>query len=336
MPTTQATLMRQAVVVLSALPKPQRTAILQRLTPPQAAAINQLLDKTAAFDTAEFHCAVRQFIQSSQRVQPVELTSRSASRPPTAANSNSIPNDSGSSDSPLPREAKDLIRLFDELTLERCLELLQGEDASFVAAVLFLVSAKRCAEIIQRMELSHRTRVLLDLSSIAEIPPETVEHVRRKLLRKLEFGASLHARSEGMHRVRQILEHLDPSLQGTIADSLASSDPRLAAELHRNVFRFNDLLRMTRGDVKKLLPHVDPSLWGPALRHADERVRKHIFAAMPSDAVKRLRHELEVLQNLAIDQSTAPQQQIVQVAQELFRNRIIARPSSDFRQSSAA
>ena len=332
---TSATL-RQAIVLLSALPKPQLGAILKRLAPAQAALIANHLDRFDDVDTAEFNRAVRQFITVARHADPSNSNVNSTANEATGPNSleqTTLP--SSPDPQSLPGGAN-LLSLLDELSLERCLELLQGEDSHFLAAVLFLVSAKRCAEIVERMELSHRTRVLLDLAGIAEIPTATIDHIRRQLQRKLEFGGSIHARPEGLHRVRQMLEHLDPTLQGTIADSLAVTDPTLAAELHRNVFRFSDLLRLTRADVKKMLPFVDTALWAPALRHADERVRQHIFSTMAAAAVKILTQELVGLADLPVDQSIARQQQIVQIAQDLFRKRIISRPVVADRHSRAA
>ncbi len=328
--------LRQAIVLLSALPKPQLAAILKRLAPAQAAIIADQLTRLDAFDTAEFNRAVRQFITVAQQAErPAAKISAALRQTIEPKRSSYSPHPSSPDPQSLPGAAN-LLSLLDELPLERCLELLQGEEAHFLAAVLFLVSAKRCAEIVERMELSHRTRVLLELASIAEIPGATIDHIRRQLQRKLEFGGSIHARPEGMHRVRQMLEHLDPTLQGTIADSLAVTDPTLAAELHRNVFRFSDLLRLTRADVKKLLAQVDTALWAPALRHADERVRQHIFSTMAGAAVKILTQELAGLEELPVDQSIARQQQIVQIAQELFRKRIISRPVVADRHSRAA
>ncbi len=313
--------LRQAAVLLSALPKPQLAAILKRLSPAHAAAVSDQLGQLSGVDTAEFNRSVRQFIDCTKTAEP-------ESAPPTV-HSCAIEIDRS-------QTTDNALVLLEELPLERCVELLQGEEASFLAAVLFLVSTQRCAQIVERMELANRARVLRELATIAEISVSTVDHIRRQLQRKLEFGSTIHARPEGMHRVRQILECLDPSLQGTIADSLSATDPTLAAELHRNVFRFNDILRLGRADVKKLLQHIDTAWWAPALRHADARVRKHIFSAMAAAAVKILTDELAALDDLPVDLSNSRQSQIVQALQNLFRQRIISRPHADARSSKAA
>lgn len=331
----EPTALRQAVVLLSALPKPQLAAILKRLEPSEAAAIADQLSRLGVLDTSEFNRTVRQFITVAQQ-SPRKSTSAvqtSVAEPTGNRGMSNLPNAADSASLP---GAADLNALLNELPLERCVELLQGEDPPFMAAVLFLASAKRSAEIVARMELGHRTRVLLEMAGIAEIPASTVDHIRRHLQRKLEFGSAIHARPEGMHRVRQMLEHLDPTLQGTIADSLVVTDPTLAGELHRHVFRFGDLLKLSRGDLKKLFPHVDTTWWAPALRHADDRIRQHVFSTMAGAAVKILMQELAGLEDLPIDQSTARQQQIVQVAQELFRKRIISRPAAEHSKSRAA
>ncbi len=328
--------LRQAAVLLSALSKPQLAAILKRLSPVQAAKVTDQLGRLSGVDTAEFNRSVRQFIDFTQ------AAGRAATQPTNSPNEPNEPASALHTAQPISLDrdrsltTDNSLTLLEELPLDRCLELLQGEEAAFLAAVLFLVSAKRCAEIVERMEFGNRARVLRELATVSEISVATIDHIRRQLQRKMEFGSSIHARPEGMHRVRQILEHLDPALQGTIADSLAASDPTLAAELHRNVFRFNDLLRLGRADIKNLLQHVDTAWWAPALRHADLLVRKHIFSAMAAAAAKILTDELAALDELPIDLSISRQSQIVQALQNLFRQRIISRPRIDSRAATAA
>lgn len=319
--------LRQALVLLSALPAPQLRAILNRLAPDEASWIKDHLARTLDFEPIELNSALRSFIQRSQ-AHPSPNSISLDSNPVSVDRHKTRPQQSVPAESTNNGPANTVSSLLQELPPARCLELLDGEDSTFVAAVLFLLPGKRCAELIERMALRERSRVLLDLANIAEIPSATIEHIRQKIQRKLEFGTSLNAHSEGIHRIRQLLEYLDPSVQGSIADTLAASNPALAAELHRNVFRFNDLLKMNRADIRKLLSFVDETIWAPALRYADERVRQHVLACMSTTAAKTVKQEMEGLADMPSEQSLARQQQILLIAQELFRKRIIARPKS--------
>jgi flagellar motor switch protein FliG len=313
---------RRASVLLAALPKPQQAEILKRLRPADAAAIADQLGRLNHVQAVELLRAIRDFLQAAQTL-PTAHDSDAGPDPTTPGSFGNHRSNPWSESEP----ASDAgLEPFDELPVERCAELLRGEDAAFVATCLFLTPPRRAAQIVERMELAARARVLHQLSSISAVPRGTVEHVRQVLRRKLEFGAAVPARPEGMHRIRQLLEHLDPSLQGTIADSLASTDPQLASELHRTVFRFNDLVRLTRADLKKLFGRVDTSWWAPALRHSDPRVRDQVLATMAGAAAKILREELAGLDELTADESLARQMQIVERAQELFRQRVIHRP----------
>ncbi len=136
--------------------------------------------------------------------------------------------------------------LLEEATLDPCLELLDGEDSAFIAAVLFLLTAKKAAAIVEKMSLGRRVAVLQLLAGIDRISRETVDQIQRRLQRKLEFSSGIHSRPEGLHRARTLLEQLNPGVQRAIADALVARNPALANELHRHVFRFNDITRLNR------------------------------------------------------------------------------------------
>jgi flagellar motor switch protein FliG len=154
-------------------------------------------------------------------------------------------------------------------------------------------------------------------------------HVRERIERKLEFGNDLHTRPEGLHRARNLLEQLSPGVQRGIADALAVQCPALASELHRNIFRFNDLTRLHRHDVEKIVRLVAGDRLAVALKYAENRVREYALAALPAATAKTVRESLDKLDELSMQQSTDAQQQIVDVINELFRKRVIARPRTE-------
>ena len=216
----------------------------------------------------------------------------------------------------------------EELPVEQAVQLLEGEEVTLLAAVLFALSPKKAAAIAERIPVARRVQMFQVLASIEDLSDATLDHIRQRLERKLEFGNDLHARPEGLHRARQLLEQLSPGVQRGIADALAVHSPQLASELHRNVFRINDLPRLHRHDLEKVVRLIAPDVLGAALKHADNRVREFVLAVLPTAGAQELAQHLETLE---IDRqaSSDAQQQIVDVVHELFRKRIITRPRTE-------
>ncbi len=317
--------LRQAAILLSALPKPELAAILKRLEPVHAASLAGQLTHVTRIDSAELNNAVGRFL-SAYRPIP-------AAASPEPENQVQTRLDAAHQEAPaphLPQEAvaRTALDLLEELPLEQCLRLLEGEDAAFVAAVVYALSPKKAAAIAERIPINRRVPMFLVLASIEELSPATLAHMRQRLERKLEFGNDLHMRPEGLHRARHILELLNPEVQRGIADALAVQNPQLASELHRNVFRFNDLVRLHRHDLEKVLRIISPPLLASALRHADPRVRAFALTVLPAGKAHELERQIDQVSE-GVTESTEAQQQIVDVVNEMFRRRVISRPRNE-------
>jgi flagellar motor switch protein FliG len=344
-------LLRQAALLLSALPKPQLAAILKRLSASHAASLSRELSQLREMDSAEMNVAVRAFLDAYQTAAPASATvtvSEARAVPPphldpvagrtgSSANNHAAPADPAthaskpSSPSLEPPAIADgppppSLLVLEELPVPRCLEALDGEDDSLIAAVLFLLTPKKAAAIVEQMSLERRVAVFQWLSSIQEISRETFDHLRRRLERKLEFGAGLHSRPEGLHRARTVLEQLHPAVQRTIADALVVQNPALASELHRHVFRFNDIVRLHRDDVRKLARLVSIEILAAALKYSENRVRDWIVSSLPPATAQSVADQINALESLSIEASGQAQQTVVDTLQELFRRRVIQRP----------
>jgi flagellar motor switch protein FliG len=134
----------------------------------------------------------------------------------------------------------------------------------------------------------------------------------------------------------QLLSHLDRSAVEAVTWEIArleriDPDERAAVleefyglGLRRLCFVFDDIVKMSDGDIRAACHDEDLETWALALAGAAATVRNKVMAALAASPASRLRHDLDHLGPFRLSDSEAAQLEIAERLRRLYdRGRIV-------------
>ena len=98
---------------------------------------------------------------------------------------------------------------------------------------------------------------------------------------------------------------------------LKSVIPSWVVQYGKRMFRFEDLVRLSPGDVAKITKEVDQDDLVIALKNASPELKKVIFSTMSKRAVEALEEQLGFLGPKRLSEVEAAQDRVIQIVREL-------------------
>ncbi|MCC6383185.1 MAG: flagellar motor switch protein FliG, partial [Dehalococcoidia bacterium] len=192
------------------------------------------------------------------------------------------------------------------------------------AAVIASLDAQLQAEVAVRIATLDRTSadVLADIESIMRerlasmIQPQKREKVQQ---------------TGGVDQLVQMLKEVDRSTEKTIIDSLESVEPRLADDIKKRMFVFENITMLDDRSIQRVLREVDFKDLSMAMRGSSEDVRQRIFANMSERAVQMLQEDIQSSGPVRLRNVEEAQSRIVNTIRRLedAEDIIIARGGDD-------
>ena len=99
--------------------------------------------------------------------------------------------------------------------------------------------------------------------------------------------------------------------------SIEKRNPKLGGSIRQRMFRFEDLVRLSPGDVAKITKEVDQDDLIIALKNASPELKKVIFSTMSKRAVEALEEQLGFLGPKRLSEVEAAQDRVIQIVREL-------------------
>jgi flagellar motor switch protein FliG len=142
----------------------------------------------------------------------------------------------------------------------------------------------------------------------------------------------------------QLLSHLDRSAVEAVTWEIArleriDPDERAAVleefyglGLRRLCFVFDDIVKMSDGDIRAACHDEDLETWALALAGASATVRNKVLAALAAAPASRLRHDLEHLGPFRLSDSEAAQLEIAERLRRLYDHGRIVLPERNGRE----
>lgn len=115
----------------------------------------------------------------------------------------------------------------------------------------------------------------------------------------------------------EILNVTERSTERAIMESLAEDDPELVEEIRRLMFVFDDITKLSNGDVQTIMKNVDTNQWAMALKGASEELKQTVLGNMSSRAAQLLTEEMEYLGVVRLAEVEQIQQKIVDIIRHL-------------------
>ena len=196
--------------------------------------------------------------------------------------------------------------------------LLLHEQPQTVALILCYMQPDKAAMILSQFSIEKQAEIAERIGTITRTTPAVIEKIEKVI--ETKFSSFVDNETEsvgGVHTLVEILNSVGRSTEKNIISMLEEKQPELADEVKANLFTFEDIVGLERGDVQKVLREVDNDQLALALKGVSEDIKQFIFQNLSSRAVETLQEELQFMGPARLSAVEEAQQKIVNIIRKL-------------------
>ena len=213
----------------------------------------------------------------------------------------------------------------DKTDAKTLLSTLQHERAQTIALVLSYVDPDKAAAVIEELPANKKLRVVENIARMESASPGAVKMLEEELKKKFaNIIVAEKVQVGGLDQIAAIMNNLERSSEKAVFDGLEKRNGKLAEEIRKRMFVFEDIVKMDDRSVQRFVRDCDTRDIVLALKGANREVAEKLFANMSSRMRQNIEEDLEITTNVRIRDVEEAQQRIVGIIRDLEeRNEII-------------
>jgi flagellar motor switch protein FliG len=219
----------------------------------------------------------------------------------------------------IPSEIPKSFREAELVDSKQLYQFLNREHPQTIALILGHLSPKKSGEIVGLMHPQVRSDVLLRLATLQEVDEKVLAELDQTLSQLLaEARRSVTRKLGGPTKTAQILTFLSAQQRNELMTQMESKSIELANEVRAGLFTFDDIIKLDRQDVEKLIAKVSPQDLELALRKCTEAVANLFFSAMSERRAEQFRENIASTKPVPIVKVAESQRRIAALASEMI------------------
>ena len=212
------------------------------------------------------------------------------------------------------------------------LNFVQNEHPQIIALVLSYLDPQMSAAILAKLELDKQTEVVARIATMDRTSPEYVREIERVLEKKLSsLGIEDFTAVGGIQSIVDILNAADRGTERRVLETMELKNGELVDEIRRKMFVFEDIVKLDRRAIQRVLKEVENADLTVALKNATPEVSKVIFENMSKRLQDMIREDMEFMGPVRVRDVEEAQQKLVNIIRKLqdAGEIIISRGSED-------
>ena len=198
------------------------------------------------------------------------------------------------------------------------MNIIANEHPQTIALILSYARADQASAIISELPKELSIDVVERIARMDRTSPEVIKHVESILERKFESIVSYDLLEiGGINYIAEIMNSIDRSTEKHIFDELNRNDPKLAEEIRKRMFVFEDITILDSLAIQRFLKEVETKEMSIALKGANKEVSAIIFENMSQRMAETIKSEMEYLHNIRVRDVEDAQQKIVAIIRRL-------------------
>ncbi|MGL1904045.1 MAG: hypothetical protein OCC49_18060 [Fibrobacterales bacterium] len=176
----------------------------------------------------------------------------------------------------------DIFNFLKQLTNDQVLHVLKGEEEGIIGIALAQLTPKVAGEVLQSYDGEKRSKLLISMGNISNIPVSLYKEVAEQLSTKaLEVSNMRSVAADGIESIIEVIANLSVDGQSQYIHSISEMDLELAQKIRRFYVTFEDLSSLPDDILSKVLQEVDRDALSVALLHTQEDFINHILQLFP-------------------------------------------------------
>jgi flagellar motor switch protein FliG len=203
--------------------------------------------------------------------------------------------------------------------------LLESEGPEVIALVLSVLSPDKAKSILIELPAALQAPTLQRLAAFEAVEPGYVQEVISGLaqqVRELVAGPKRRPLS-GERTAIDILRRFKAGERAGLIEELTLQDAELTGRIKSKLFAFDDIARLPRKAIQRVLQAADARSLAMALKGAAPSVAEVIMSNMSQRAAAALREEIDMLGRVKVAQVEGAQGEVVAIIMSLAEEGLI-------------
>jgi flagellar motor switch protein FliG len=198
------------------------------------------------------------------------------------------------------------------------LSIIQNEHPQTIALVLSYARTDQAAAVISELPKDKKIAVVERIAKMDRTSPEVIKQVEEALQKKFMSVVSVDfTEIGGISYIADVMNNMDRGNEKFVFDELSRKDMKLADEIRKRMFVFEDIITLSGRDIQRFIREVDSKDLVLALKGANKEVGEIILSNMSQRMQDTIRSELEYTHNVRLRDVEEAQQRIVSVIRRL-------------------
>lgn len=199
------------------------------------------------------------------------------------------------------------------------LTIIQNEHPQTIALVLSYARADQASAVISELPKEKRMDVVERIAKMDRTSPEIIKQVEEALEKKYNSMVTSVDFTEigGVNYIADIMNNMDRGNEKYIFDELSKKDVKLADEIRKRMFVFEDIVMLDSMGIQRFLREIDSKDLVFAIKGSNKEVSDVLFSNMSTKMAENIKSELEYTHNVRLRDVEEAQQRIVSVIRRL-------------------
>lgn len=195
----------------------------------------------------------------------------------------------------------------------RLVRILRDEHPQVIALVCSRIPPERAGAFLSALSEDERIDIADRMASMQPITREIVDDIAGGLAAKAAGQESIPVDDPNrrLRSVAEILNATEPEVEKEILQGLESRDADVAKEIRERMFTFQDLARLDKRGMQKVLSTIDVRALAMALKAADPEIAENFFSNMTKRVKEMVQEELELLGPVPLAEVVKAQNEIM-------------------------
>lgn len=179
-------------------------------------------------------------------------------------------------------DAKKPFAFIDALADEQLAALLEVEEPRIIAMALAQVSSDRQMYVMNKLSPESRSRVLMEMGNLQDVPLEAVVNIATELEHKSHFlPRAVEFSRGGGQGIADILGQMNPEEESRFLDAVDRESPDLAKEIKKYHLTFDNILVFPDGLLRDIMNSVELDAIALAMKGQEQAVIDKVIENLP-------------------------------------------------------
>lgn len=216
--------------------------------------------------------------------------------------------------------AKRPFAMFESLTAEDLANLLTEEHPQIAAVFIAHLDRKKGGEVLKHLEEDVRADLVHRVATLDRTPADVVQRVLEVMRKKVKDLGLTTLRSEPKAWIKAAASLLNNLGGGdkAVLEKIEATDADIAGAIREQMFTFDDLQKLDKKSMQKILAAVDSRQLSVALKAAIPPVEQTILGNLSKRAADMVREERDNLGPTPLSDVLAAQGEILRTIREMM------------------